>query len=67
MTTSYGLEGSSGEHYPKGSDWEWRYYNILLLEWRDGIAERRGIGHIFQAAVTNSLGRGPVWKEIFLA
>jgi hypothetical protein len=38
----------------------WRYHNILLLEWRDGIAERRGIGSIFQCTVENSFSPGPV-------
>jgi len=42
-------------------------FNVLLLEWRDGIAERRGIGWIHQPAIESSLSPGPVWKEIFLA
>jgi hypothetical protein len=61
------LKGVYSENNIKKVDWEWRYYNILLLEWRDGIAERRGIGSILQRAVENSFAPGPVWKEIFLA
>ena len=61
------LKGVYSENNIKKVDWEWRYYNILLLEWRDGIAERRGIGNILQRAVENSFAPGPVWKEIFLA
>lgn len=45
----------------------WKYYNILLLEWDGGIAERRGIGVIYKKAVERSFNPGPVWKEIFLA
>ncbi|KAH9209037.1 heterokaryon incompatibility protein-domain-containing protein [Leptodontidium sp. 2 PMI_412] len=61
------LETCSSEYYPKKSDEQWRHYNILLLEWHDGIAERRGIGHVFQRAIENSLTPGPIWKEIFMA
>jgi hypothetical protein len=43
------------------------YYNILLIEWNGGIAERRGFGHIFQQSIEYSLRPGPVWKEISLA
>jgi hypothetical protein len=45
----------------------WTYYNVLLLEWNGGIAERRGIGAIYQKAVESSYEPGPLWKEIFLA
>ncbi|KAK0627595.1 hypothetical protein B0T14DRAFT_139751 [Immersiella caudata] len=42
-------------------------YHVMLLEWSDGIAERRGIGIIEQDAIQHSLDPGPVWKEIVLA
>jgi len=42
-------------------------YNIMILEWSQGVAERRGIGWINQDSVTQSLPPGPAWKEIFLA
>lgn len=45
----------------------WTYYNVLLLEWQGGIAERRGFGFLHQSALRSSLAPGPVWKEIFLA
>lgn len=45
----------------------WIYYNVLLLEWNGGIAERRGIGIIDRKAVERSFNPGPLWKEIFLA
>ncbi|KAM6536145.1 hypothetical protein FALCPG4_005662 [Fusarium falciforme] len=60
------LENWSDENYPRAAGL-WRYFNILLLEWRGGIAERCGFGLLFQGAVENSLAPGPVWKEIFLA
>lgn len=59
------FDSHSKRRYSNASDQT--YYNVLLLEWRGGIAERRGFGHIFQDAVDNSLAPGPVWKEIFLA
>lgn len=45
---------------------DWIYYNVLLLEWQGGIAERRGFGFLHQSAVERSLAPGPLWKEIFL-
>ena len=42
-------------------------YNVMLLEWDSGIAERRGIGNIKKSAIRRSLPPGPVWKEILLA
>ncbi|RSL81215.1 hypothetical protein CEP52_017245 [Fusarium oligoseptatum] len=44
-----------------------KYFLVLLLEWRGGLAERRGFGHIARGAMMNSLTPGPVWKEILLA
>jgi hypothetical protein len=44
----------------------WKYYNVLVLEWKSGIAERRGFGVIFQTAVEKSSPPGPVWKEILM-
>jgi hypothetical protein len=64
--THWDLGGSnySFTHTNSGS---WKYYNVLLLEWNGGIAERRGIGVIYQKAVGRSFAPGPRWKEIFLA
>jgi hypothetical protein len=44
-----------------------RDYNVILLEWNEGIAERRGFGIIDKEAVERSFAPGPLWKEIFLA
>ncbi|KAK0643203.1 heterokaryon incompatibility protein-domain-containing protein [Cercophora newfieldiana] len=42
-------------------------YHIMMLEWVDGVAERRGIGMLDIDAVQHSLDPGPVWKQILLA
>jgi len=56
------------KHHPPATDRNYqKRFNVLLLEWRDGIAERRGVGWIHQPAIESSLSPGPVWKEIFLA
>lgn len=41
-------------------------YNIMMLEWADGIAERRGIGYIQKTSIRRSCFPGPIWKEILL-
>lgn len=43
------------------------YYNVMLIE-RDrlSIAERRGLGFIYQSSIGQSLNPGPEWKEIIL-
>jgi hypothetical protein len=61
------LDSSYGDKYPEAPSKQWKYYNIMLLEWRDEIVERRGLGYIFHQAGDHSLAPGPVWKEIFLA
>jgi len=53
--------------YDSANRSNWKYYNVLLLEWNGGIAERRGLGVICQKAVERSFTPGPIWKEIFLA
>ncbi|KAK0670033.1 heterokaryon incompatibility protein-domain-containing protein [Cercophora samala] len=40
------------------------YYNVILVEWDGGIAERRGFGWIRKDALPLSCHPGPVWKEI---
>ncbi|KAI1027142.1 hypothetical protein LB504_007924 [Fusarium proliferatum] len=45
---------------------QWKYYNIMILERRGGIYERRGFGLLHQGAVKFSLTPSS-WKEIFLA
>lgn len=42
-------------------------YYVMLLDWADGIAERKGMGYILRNHVSRSLAPGPEWKEILLA
>ncbi|KND88387.1 hypothetical protein TOPH_07027 [Tolypocladium ophioglossoides CBS 100239] len=44
----------------------WQCYNVMLLEWNQGVAERRGMGRLMQTAVNASFSPGPAWKEIML-
>ncbi|KAI8721652.1 HET domain-containing protein [Fusarium sp. LHS14.1] len=60
------LRSCSTSSYPT-ADGSWNLFNVLLLEWQGGLAERRGVGCLIQEAVDNSLAPGPVWKEILLA
>jgi hypothetical protein len=46
-----------------GSD----FFNIIVVEWSEGVAERRGIGTIRKDAIMHSYAPGPAWKEILLA
>ena len=41
-------------------------FYVMLIQWRGGIAERKGLGSIWQKAVERSLPPGPKWKEIIL-
>jgi hypothetical protein len=41
-------------------------YTVFYIEWEDGVAERRAMGHIYRNAVCWSLAQGPIWKEIIL-
>ncbi|KAH0538422.1 hypothetical protein FGG08_004970 [Glutinoglossum americanum] len=41
-------------------------YWVMLVDLRDGLYERRGLGQIYQSAVERSYSPGPVWEEIAL-
>lgn len=43
-----------------------RAFNVLVLEWKGGLAERRGMGVLCGSAVERSLLPGMSWKEIVL-
>jgi hypothetical protein len=45
----------------------WDFYNVMLIEWKMGVAERRGIGSLRKSALGQTFAPGPVWKEILLA
>lgn len=38
----------------------------MLIEWKNDIAERRGLEQIYQKALGNSFCPGPIWKEFLL-
>lgn len=42
------------------------YFWVILIEWINGIAERRGFGQIHSKALENSYQPGPTWKEYIL-
>ncbi|KAK5653509.1 hypothetical protein OQA88_8768 [Cercophora sp. LCS_1] len=54
---------SESEDYRRDS----RFFNVMLIEWVDKVAERRGLGTVSRAAVEQSFAPGPLWKEICLA
>ncbi|KAK5657236.1 hypothetical protein OQA88_3295 [Cercophora sp. LCS_1] len=49
-----------------GDIWD-LYWVMLLTRDETGVAERRGLGQIYQKAVSSSFEPGPQWKEIALA
>jgi hypothetical protein len=48
---------------------KWDLYWIMLLKWDESgtVAERRGLGQVYQDAITTAFEPGPFWKEIILA
>ncbi|KAI1432133.1 heterokaryon incompatibility protein-domain-containing protein [Xylaria sp. CBS 124048] len=44
-----------------------RFFWVLMIEWDNGLAERKGIGKIYRDALSSALDPGVVWKEIGLA
>ena len=45
---------------------EWDLFNVLLIEVRDEIAYRVGLGKVFKEAFENSCREEKQWKEIIL-
>jgi hypothetical protein len=41
-------------------------YNVLVLEWKDDIAERRGCGLLCGLSLERAFPPGPSWREILL-
>ncbi|KAK5652826.1 hypothetical protein OQA88_9492 [Cercophora sp. LCS_1] len=60
------LSELSGPRHNVGEDDMYPRYQVMLLEWSDGVAERRGIGTIQNGAIWHSFKPGPQWKEITL-
>lgn len=56
---------------PEGSNTDedssiWNLYNVMLIQWQDGIAERFGVGQVYRKALQHAFPPGPLWKEILL-
>lgn len=66
MMIDYRERGTDFTEAPYAYSDSKNHYLVILIEWRGGIAERRGIGSIWQKAVESSLEPGPMWKEIVL-
>ncbi|KAI1269547.1 heterokaryon incompatibility protein-domain-containing protein [Xylariaceae sp. FL1019] len=57
--------GANSDEQPVNSGG--RYFWVLMVEWQDGVAQRKGIGKIDREALTSALQPGASWKEIILA
>ncbi|GAP93137.1 putative tol protein [Rosellinia necatrix] len=44
-----------------------RFFWLLMIEWKKGVAERKGIGKIHRNALASPLEPGVSWKEVVLA
>lgn len=55
------------EHNTQATDPEGRFFWVLMVEWDNGVAERKGIGKVHRDALASSLDPGVSWKEIILA
>jgi len=42
------------------------FFWVILIEWTNGITERRGFGQIHSKALENSYEPGPAWEEYIL-
>ncbi len=58
-------EAIGREGFASGTN-SWGFYNVMIVEWHKGLAERRGIGLLRKEAIHKSFQPGPQWKEIVL-
>jgi hypothetical protein len=42
------------------------FFWVLIIEWQGEVAERKGVGYIYQSHIDRLLPPGRVWKEIVL-
>ena len=64
LSETYGFDGLQGfDRYDEDS---WSFYNVMVLEWEHGLAERRGIGALRKEGIHQSFPAGPLWKQIVL-
>ncbi|MCJ1377887.1 hypothetical protein MMC17_000983 [Xylographa soralifera] len=50
----------------ESSDFPWDLYWVMLVVWKDDVAEKRGLGQVHQSALSRSYAPGLQWKEILL-
>ena len=43
-----------------------KFYHVMIVEWRDEVVERRGLGTVQKDEICNGFPPGPVWKEFTL-
>ena len=41
-------------------------YRVMIIDWKDGIAYRMGVGYVYKRSLAKSFEPGPQWKEITL-
>ncbi|KAK4204775.1 heterokaryon incompatibility protein-domain-containing protein [Triangularia verruculosa] len=58
--------GMGSKVYLRDREYNTTIYYVMLIEWKDGVAERRGIGAVRQDSICHSFKPGPVWKEVAL-
>jgi hypothetical protein len=49
-----------------GRQEKWNFYWVMLIVWDGQIAERKGIGQVYQRSLEFCLDPGPMWREIVL-
>jgi hypothetical protein len=62
-------KSKTGDFAVDNSDWNARkvdLFRVMLVRWRDGVAERITVGEIRRTVLRSACEPGPVWKEIVL-
>ncbi|KAJ8124157.1 hypothetical protein ONZ43_g63 [Nemania bipapillata] len=58
---------ASSNPTPQATDTGEQFFWVLMIEWQEGVAERKGIGKIRRTALAHTQDPGVSWKEIVLA
>jgi hypothetical protein len=45
----------------------WGLFNVMVVEWNEGVAYRLGVGRVFKESLAKSFSPGETWKTITLA
>lgn len=54
------------ELYRNASEQPLKLFWVMYVVWKDGIAERRGIGQILEEGLVGATGEKPIVKSVFL-